>query len=179
MDRAARTYNYLTNRDGVLKYWEDRVAANGRYENLYTIGMRGIHDSKMPGPQTAGTHPALERIFADQRHCWRNMSGPKWSGCPRFSVYKEVLGLYRQGLKVPDDVTIVWPDDNFGYIRELRDRGGAERAGGFGMYYHVSYWGAPLSYLWLCTTPPALIWEEMTKAYDYGARTIWIPTSAT
>ena len=91
-----------------------------------------------------------------------------------FCAYKEVLDLYRQGLKVPDDVTIVWPDDNFGYVRNFASAEERRRAGGFGVYYHISYLGRPLSYLWLCTTPPALIWEEMTKAYEHGADRIWI-----
>jgi hypothetical protein len=91
-----------------------------------------------------------------------------------FAAYKEVLGLYRQGLKVPDDVTIMWPDDNFGYIRNYTSAEERKRAGGFGVYYHLSYLGAPLSYLWLSSIPPALIWEEMSKAYDTGADRIWI-----
>jgi hypothetical protein len=206
-DRAA-DYNYVTNRDGVRKYWEDRVAANGRYENIYTIGMRGIHDSNMQGPKTdAERIRVLEQVFADQRamlaqHVRSTNSQevgrvvpnapsgdtsasqgrrigdnpPYLAGGPpqMFCAYKEVLELYRQGLKVPDDVTIVWPDDNFGYVRNFASAEERKRSGGFGVYYHLSYLGAPLSYLWLCTTPPALVWEEMSKAYDHGAQRIWI-----
>jgi hypothetical protein len=91
-----------------------------------------------------------------------------------FCAYKEVLDLYRQGLRVPDDVTIVWPDDNFGYIRNFATAAERERSGGFGVYYHLSYLGRPLSYLWLSTTPPALVWEELHKAYEQGADRIWI-----
>ena len=174
-DRDA-DYNYLTNRDGVLKYWEERVATNGRYENIYTLGMRGIHDSNMQGPKTDPERiRTLEQIFADQRAVLAAHVRPEVERVPQmFCAYKEVLGLYRQGLKVPDDVTIVWPDDNHGYIRNYATADERKRAGGFGVYYHLSYLGAPLSYLWLYTTPPALVWEEMTKAYDHGARTIWI-----
>jgi hypothetical protein len=75
---------------------------------------------------------------------------------------------------VPDDVTIVWPDDNFGYVRNFASAEEQKRSGGFGIYYHISYLGRPMSYLWLCTTPPALIWEEMNKAYVHGAKKIWI-----
>ncbi len=169
-------YNYVTNREGVLKYWDERVAANGRFENIYTLGMRGIHDS---GIQGARTDPerirVLEQTFADQRALIGKHVRPEVERVPQmFCAYKEVLGLYRQGLKVPDDVTIVWPDDNHGYIRNFANDEERKRAGGFGVYYHLSYLGAPLSYLWLSTTPPALIWEEMSKAYDHGARTIWI-----
>lgn len=161
-------YNYHSNRSGVLDYWKERVATNGGYENLYTLGMRGIHDSGMHGPRTDLERiRLLEQIFADQRALLGQ--APQ-----QFCAYKEVLGLYRLGLKVPDDVTIVWPDDNFGYIRAFADAAERRRRGGFGVYYHLSYLGWPMAYLWLSTTPPALIWEEMSKAYDTGADRIWI-----
>ena len=174
-DRDA-DYNYLTNRDGVLKYWEERVAANGRYENFYTLGMRGIHDSAMQGPKTNPERIAtLEKIFADQRALLAHHVRPDIEHVPQlFCAYKEVLPLYRGGLRVPDDVTVMFPDDNFGYIRDYPAAAERNRAGGFGVYYHLSYLGAPMSYLWLSTTPPALVWEEMTKAYDAGAQTVWI-----
>jgi hypothetical protein len=169
-------YNYIANRDGVRAYWEQRVQENGRFENIYTLGMRGIHDSNMVGPKTDTERIAtLERIFADQRVLIAQHVNPHVDQVPQmFCAYKEVLALYRQGLKVPDDVTIVWPDDNFGYVRNFASAEERKRPGGFGVYYHISYLGAPLSYLWLSTTPPALIWEEMSKAYDHGARKIWI-----
>ncbi len=171
-----KDYNYLTNRDGVLKYWDERVAANGRYENIYTLGMRGIHDSVMQGPKTNPERIAtLEKIFADQRALLAKHVRPDLEHVPQiFCAYKEVLPLYRGGLRVPDDVTVMFPDDNFGYIRDFPAASERNRAGGFGVYYHLSYLGAPMSDLWLSTTPPALVWEEMTKAYDAGARTIWI-----
>ncbi len=166
-------YNYVTNREGVRAYWEQRVKENGRYENIYTLGMRGIHDSGMQGAKTDPERiRVLEQVFADQRALLAKYARP--AAPQMFCAYKEVLELYRGGLHVPDDVTIVWPDDNFGYIRNFASAQERQRRGGFGVYYHLSYLGAPLSYLWLCTTPPALVWEEMTKAYDHGARTIWI-----
>ncbi len=169
-------YNYLANRDGVRAYWEERVASNARYESIFTLGMRGIHDSSMVGPKTDAERIAtLERIFADQRALLAQHVSPAVERVPQiFCAYKEVLDLYRQGLRVPDDVTIVWPDDNFGYIRNFATPAERARSGGFGVYYHVSYLGRPLSYLWLCTTPPALVWEEMRKAYDHGADRLWI-----
>jgi hypothetical protein len=170
-------YNYVANRDGVLAYWEERMRTNGAFENIYTLGMRGIHDSHMVGPKTDAERIAtLEAIFADQRALIAKHANPQVERVPQmFCAYKEVLDLYRQGLRVPDDVTIVWPDDNFGYIRNFATP--AERAarpGGFGVYYHISYLGRPLAYLWLNTTPPALIWEEMHKAWEHGADRIWI-----
>lgn len=169
-------YNYVANRAGVLRYWEERVAANGAHESIYTLGMRGIHDSHMVGPRTDAERIAtLERIFADQRALLARHVDPQVERVPQiFCAYKEVLDLYRQGLRVPEDVTLVWPDDNFGYIRNFAPPAERDRAGGFGVYYHLSYLGRPLSYLWLCTTPPALIWEEMRKAHDHGADRLWI-----
>lgn len=173
---SPESYNYLTNPTGVRKYWDTRVRENGRFENIYTLGMRGIHDSAMVGPNTDPERIAtLERIFADQRKLLAKRVNPDATRVPQaFTPYKEVLGICNAGLRVPADVTLVWPDDNFGYIRHFPTVEEQKRPGGSGVYYHLSYLGHPLSYLWLCTTPPALVWEEMSKAYDHGARTIWI-----
>lgn len=89
-------------------------------------------------------------------------------------LYKEVLNVYRSGLEVPDYVTLMWTDDNHGYIANLSDKDEQKRKGGSGVYYHVSYWGSPHDYLWLCTTSPALINMQMRRAWDYNARKIWI-----
>lgn len=170
------SFDYTRNADGVRRYWGDRVAQNGKYENIYTLGMRGIHDSAIVGPKTQPERiEVLEQIFADQRAMLSRHVNPDATGVPQiFCPYKEVLADYRAGLKVPDDVTIVWPDDNHGYIRYFPTAEELKRTGGFGVYYHASYLGAPLSYLWLDSTPPALIWEEMSKAYDHGVRKFWM-----
>jgi len=169
-------WNYEKNPDGVKAYWEQRVRENGAYENSYTVGMRGIHDNSMPGGSTSADKVAiLQRVIADQRAMLAQYANPKVEQVPQIFVpYKEVLLLYQNGLKVPDDVTLVWPDDNHGYLRQLSNPVEQKRSGGAGVYYHLSYWGKPEDYLWLCTVPPALIWEEMSKAYDYGARTVWV-----
>ena len=169
----AEAYNYATNPGGVLDYWRARVATNGQYENLYTLGMRGIHDSGMVGASDLeGRKALLERIFADQR---KLLAQRGVAGAPQvFTPYKEVLDVYRGGLKVPGDVTLVWPDDNFGYVRQFPDAAERQRAGGSGVYYHLSYLGAPLSYIWLSTTPPALIQQQMGQAWDLGARRLWV-----
>lgn len=169
-------FNYVTNRDGVRGYWEERVRSNAGYESLWTLGMRGIHDSGIVGVSTVPEKVTLlERIFADQRALLAAHVDPDPARVPQmFMPYKEVLDVYRGGLKVPDDVTIIWPDDNFGYIRQFPEAAERARSGGSGVYYHLSYLGAPLSYLWLATTPPALVMEEMTKAWDLGAQQVWI-----
>jgi hypothetical protein len=169
-------YNFVTNPDGVLKYWEQRVQENGKYENVYTLGMRGIHDGAMPGGGTPREKAErLHQIIQDQRAMLARWVNPDVTRVPQiFCPYKEVLELYRLAPDIPDDITLVWPDDNYGYIREFSDARERSRSGGAGVYYHVSYYGRPRDYLWLCSTPPALIAEEMTKAYDYGANKVWI-----
>jgi hypothetical protein len=169
-------YNYLTNPEGVRRYWEERVKENGRYENLYTLGMRGIHDSAIQGPKSSDERVRLlEQIFADQRAMLARHVRPEVARVPQvFVPYKEVLTDYRRGLKVPEDVTVVYTDDNFGYVRSFPSPEESARPGGFGVYYHISYLGRPLSYLWLETTTPALVWEEMSKAYRTGARRFWV-----
>ncbi len=169
----AADFNYLANPTGVAKYWNERVRANVGYESIWTLGMRGIHDSGIVGPTNDdGRRALLERIFADQRAMLA--AAGKRNAPQVFTPYKEVLDVYRGGLKVPADVTLMWPDDNFGYIRHLPDAAERARPGGSGIYYHLSYLGAPLSYLWLSTTPPALIREEMGRAFDAGARQMWV-----
>jgi hypothetical protein len=172
----AENYDYTRNPEGVRKYWDDRVAQNGKYENIYTLGMRGIHDSPIVGPKTQAERiQVLEQIFADQRAMLARHVNADAAKVPQiFCPYKEVLADYRAGLKVPDDVTIVWPDDNHGYIRYFPTAAEMKRKGGFGVYYHVSYLGGPLSYIWLDSTPPALIWEQMSRAFDHGIRKFWM-----
>jgi len=169
-------YNFVTNPDGVLKYWEQRVRENGKFENIYTLGMRGIHDSGMPGGGTEREKAArLQTIIADQRDMLARDVNANVASVPQiFCPYKEVLPLYRLMPDIPGDITLVWPDDNYGYVRQFSNARERARSGGAGVYYHVSYWGAPRDYLWLCSTPPALIAEEMTKAFDYGANKVWI-----
>ena len=167
-------YNYATNAEQVRAYWAERLKANGRYENLYTLGMRGIHDSGMQGGGTVAEKQALlNRLLADQRELIRQHVGDPAQTPQVFVPYKEVLPLL-PGLALPDDVTLVWPDDNFGYLRQFPDAAQAKRSGGSGVYYHLSYLGAPLSYLWLDTTPPALVAEEMGRAFDAGVQRLWV-----
>lgn len=166
-------FDYVKNADGVRDYWRARVDTNAKYESVWTLGMRGIHDSGMVGPTTTEERRVLlEKIFTDQRCLLTKAGVPQ---APQvFTPYKEVLDIYRAGLRVPDNVTLMWPNDNFGYIRQFPNAAERKRAGGSGVYYHLSYLGAPLAYLWLSTTPPALIREEMSRAWDLGARQMWV-----
>jgi hypothetical protein len=169
-------WNYQTNSAAMNTYWDKRLVENGKYENFYTVGLRGVHDSGLEAKGTPEVKAKLvEDVMAEQRKLLAERVNPDVTKIPQVIwVYKESLDLYRVGMKVPDDVTLGWTDDNYGYIRELPDAAEQKRAGGSGIYYHVSYWGAPHDYLWLCSEPPALIQEEMTKAYDHNARKYWV-----
>ena len=170
-------YNYMTNKEGVQRYWAERLQETGRYENIYTIGMRGIHDGAMEGvgrnlnEQTA----ALQQVIDDQRVMLSKYVSKHVEQIPQqFVPYKEVLQVMENGLSVPDDVMLTWCDDNYGYMTRLSDSLQQKRQGGAGVYYHLSYWGRPHDYLWLSTTQPGLIYNEMREAYDHNARRMWI-----
>jgi hypothetical protein len=169
-------WRYDTNREQIYRYWEDRVKQAVSFESVFTVGMRGIHDSGIPGPRTLPDKvKLLEQVIADQRRLLaRYFDDPVQEVAQIFCPYKEVLSVYRAGMKLPDDVTIVWADDNHGYIRQLSTPTEQLRSGGSGVYYHLSYWGAPQDYLWLSSTSPSQISFEMTKAYAYGARRLWV-----
>jgi hypothetical protein len=171
-------WDWCTNSAKITEYWTDRVKVNAPYENIYTMGMRGIHDSGMPCSGATDVQKAQamsEEIFPAQRQMLADWVNPDTSKVPQiFCPYKEVLGLYNLDMQVPDDITLVWPDDNYGYIRRLSNSAEQDRSGRSGVYFHFSYLGPPNDYLWLCSTPPALIWEEMKKAYDYGADRVWV-----
>lgn len=169
-------FNYVTNRDNVYKYWEDRVKESKNVDAIYTIGMRGVHDSKMEGVKTNKEGAELlTHIIADQRKLFETHINRDATKVPQaFTIYKEVLDLYKEGLQVPDDVTLVWTDDNYGYIRRLSNPEEQKRIGGGGVYYHASYWGRPHDYLWVDSVHPALIREEMMKAYQANCKEIWI-----
>jgi len=169
-------WNYATNREKVVTYWEERVRANAAYESIYTMGMRGIHDGAMPGGGTLDEKARrLGEIIADQRSILSQSINLDATQVPQmFCPYKEVLPIYRRGVKIPDDVTLVWADDNHGYLRQLPNPEERKRSGGSGIYYHLSYWGAPADYLWLSSISPAQISTEMTKAWQLGADRIWV-----
>lgn len=171
-------YNYFTNKTQVDKYWQDRLdeLKLAQNETIMTLGMRGVHDSKMEGAKDLKESiEMVEKIMVNQREMLSNTFQKPLSSIPQaFVPYKEVLELYDNGLKVPSDITLVWPDDNYGYIRRLSNEEEQKRVGGSGVYYHISYWGRPHDYLWLSTMQPGLIWYEMTKAYQNGANKMWI-----
>ena len=169
-------FNYRTNREGVQKYWIERLQeVRKSKDNMFTIGMRGIHDSSMEGYKTEQEKfEGLQQVIDDQQLLLRKYVGDPSKLIQMFVPYKEVLQLYEMGLKVPDYVTLMWCDDNYGYMTRLSDEREQLRQGGGGVYYHLSYWGRPHDYLWLTTTQPGLIYNEMRQAYDHNVRKLWI-----
>ena len=169
-------YNYITNRDAVKRYWAERLKEVKGSEEFFTIGMRGIHDGAMEGVKTPEEKlNGLQQVIDDQRELIRKYYSKDVEKVPQvFIPYKEVLEIYESGLRVPDDVTLMWCDDNYGYLTRLPDAEQQKRKGGGGVYYHLSYWGRPHDYLWLTTTQPGLIYTEMKAAYDHNCRKLWI-----
>lgn len=177
------------NRDVIRQYWRESIQMNKDYEVCYTIGMRGVHDygfstKKIDEDEAASGRQKeearirlLERIMADQRDMLKEELGPHEieETLQSFIPYKEVLDLYDKGLRVPDDVTLIWVNDNFGYVRRYPNAEERARSGGHGLYYHVSYWAAPdMSYLFFNSIPLAHITHELYKAYQEGIRKMWV-----
>lgn len=174
--KVSGEYDYVHNRDSVLKFWEERTRELVSSDNIYTLGIRGVHDGKMQGANTVQEQKAaITNILKDQREMIKEIVNPDVEKVPQvFIPYKEVLDVYNAGLKVPEDVSLMWCDDNYGYIRHFPDSVERNRKGGNGVYYHISYWGRPHDYLWLSTTSPAQIHYQMKLAYDKGAKDMWI-----
>lgn len=174
--RGKGKYDYVNNSQSVYQFWEDRVKEVAGQEILYTLGMRGVHDSKMLGAKTIEEQKAVTgRVLADQRGLIEKYVNKDVTQVPQvFIPYKEVLDIYHAGLQVPEDVTLMWCDDNYGYIRHFPSAEERARKGGNGVYYHVSYWGRPHDHLWLSTMSPSLIYQQMKLAYDEGIQKMWI-----
>lgn len=176
--RGEGRYDFINNRDKVVDFWRERVEDVADQEIVYTLGMRGVHDGPMEGVNSSdykGQKDALVEVLETQRSLLKECVDSNLSSVPQvFIPYKEVLLAYNEGLDVPDDVTLMWCDDNYGYIRHFPTEEERLRAGGNGVYYHVSYWGRPHDYLWLGTFSPALLQQQMGYAYDRGIDRMWV-----
>lgn len=169
-------WDYNTNKDKINEVLSKRIEENCAYENVYTLALRGLHDAAMGvGVPIKEKVKMLGSALLDQRNILASHIKKPIETVPQaFTPYKEVLEIYSNGLELPDDVTIIWPDDNYGYLKRLSGINEQKRSGRAGVYYHVSYLGVPHSYLWFSTTPPALMYEELRKAYDTTADRIWL-----
>ncbi|MCM1178171.1 MAG: glycosyl hydrolase 115 family protein [Bacteroidales bacterium] len=174
--RTMGPWNYDANKEGINRVLTERVRETAMYENVYPLALRGLHDAVMAdGIPMKDKVRMLSEALNDQRTIISaNVDAPLEDVPQAFTPYKEVLEIYSSGLELPDDVTIVWPDDNYGYMKRLSGTREQGRSGRSGVYYHVSYLGVPHSYLWFSTTHPALMYEELRKAYDTGADRFWL-----
>jgi len=165
-------WDYSANSDALGKFWDQGIERNKKYESIVTLGMRG--DGDLPMSESANV-ALLEKIVNEQRKILANRIRQDVSAVPQdWALYKEVQEYYEKGMRVPDDVTLLWCDDNWGNIRRLPTEEERKRPGGAGVYYHFDYVGDPRSYKWLNTIPITKVWEQMTLSYEYGADRIWI-----
>jgi len=165
-------WNYAANEKVLREFWEQGARGIGDREVTVTVGMRGDGDM----PMTAETNTVLlERIIRDQREILARVAGYDPATIPQlWAIYKEVQDYYDRGMQVPDDITLLLCDDNWGNIRRLPEPGAKRRAGGYGIYYHFDYVGDPRNYKWLNTSPLPRAWEQMHLAYRSGVDRIWI-----
>lgn len=172
---GAGPWDYSKNADVLKAFWTEGVHRNKDYESIVTIGMRGDGDMPMAGPSMEANVKLLEQIVADQRKIIAEQINPDVTKVPQlWALYKEVQGYYEKGMRVPDDVTLLWCDDNWGNNRRLPTPEERKRSGGAGIYYHFDYVGGPRNYKWIDTNPIPKIWEQMNLALRYGADRIWI-----
>lgn len=165
-------WNFDTHSKELIDFWTEGIERNKPFENIVTIAMRGKIDTPMS--ETANI-ALLEKIVAAQRKIIAEHVNPDVSKVPQlWCLYKEVQEYYEKGMRVPDDVTLLWSDDNWGDIRRLPTPEERKRSGGAGVYYHFDYVGDPRNYKWLNTNPIPKVWEQMHTAYAYGADRIWI-----
>ena len=165
-------WNYDQNPEQLRTFWESGLSRVADIEQIITVGMRGDGDE----PMTEGTATALlEKIVKDQREIISKVTKKPAAQTPQlWALYKEVQEYYDKGMRVPDDVTLLLCDDNWGNIRKLPALNEAPRTGGYGIYYHFDYVGGPRNYKWINTNPIQKIWEQMNLAYKYNANQIWI-----
>lgn len=179
------------NREILKEYWRESVEQNKDYEVSYTMGMRGIHDSGFhtkaidadsslnEEEKKKAKVSLLGQVILDQRQILLEVLGEKKGkeALQTFIPYKEVLDLYNNGLSLPDDITLIWANDNYGHMRRYPNESERKRSGGSGLYFHSSYWAAPktaMSYLFINSIPLAHTGNELKKSYESGIRKIWV-----
>jgi hypothetical protein len=168
-------WNWTRHSDTLAKFWREGIRRNRKFESIITIGLRGADDTEMgPGGPQANIDK-LEKIVSIQRNILAEELNQDVTKIPQlWCLYKEVLDYYNAGMRVPDDVTLLWAEDNWGNLRRVPTAAERNRAGGAGIYYHFDYHGGPRSYQWINTNPIPKIWDQMSLAKQYGADRIWI-----
>ena len=165
-------WNYENNKENLKKFWSEGIERMGDNESIVTIAMRGDGDEAMSEETVI---PLLETIVKDQRLIIEEVTGKPASETPQvWALYKEVQEYYDKGMRVPDDVTLLLCDDNWGNVRVLPQANAKKQVGGYGMYYHFDFVGGPRNYKWLNTTQIERVWEQMWLTYQYGVDKIWL-----
>jgi hypothetical protein len=164
-------WNYDSNAVKLKAFWRSGME-RAYNEKIVTVGMRGDGDEPMSNETATAL---LEKIVRDQRGIIADVTGKPANETPQlWALYKEVQDYYDKGMSVPDDITLLLCDDNWGNIRKLPKANERTRKGGYGIYYHFDYVGGPRNYKWLNTNPLPRIWEQMHLAWEYNVRQIWI-----
>jgi len=170
--RGTGTWDYKQNSQGLQKFWTFGIERAKNWETIVTVGMRGDGDEPM---SESANISLLETIVKDQRKIIEKVTGKKARETPQvWALYKEVQEYYDKGMQVPEDITLLLCDDNWGNIRKLPNLNEKPRSGGYGMYYHFDYVGGPRNSKWININPIPRIWEQMNLTYEYGVRKMWI-----
>lgn len=165
-------WNYQTNAPVLRDFWKSGMERMKAYETLVTVGMRGDGDEPMSEENNIAL---LEEIIGDQRGIIAEVTGKEAAETPQvWALYKEVQDYYDKGMRVPDDVTLLLCDDNWGNVRKLPMPDEPQRSGGYGMYYHFDYVGGPRNYKWINVTQVQRLWEQMNLTYSHGVDRIWV-----
>ncbi|WEG11097.1 glycosyl hydrolase 115 family protein [Pullulanibacillus sp. KACC 23026] len=178
-------WNFITNREGIIKFWEDGLKRSGQFENVITVGMRGEQDTSIMGKEAtlADNIELLREVIKTQNQLIKEHVNPDLSEVPRMlALYKEVEPFFYGDEETPglmnseelEDVILMLCDDNHGNLRTLPTEEMRSHKGGYGMYYHFDYHGGPISYEWINSSYLPKIWEQMSMAYDFGVRDLWI-----
>jgi hypothetical protein len=173
--RTIGSWNYSKNPDILEEFWRNGIRRNKNFESIVTIGLRGANDTPMAPGGPEANKSLLEKIVKVQRKILAEEMNADVTKIPQlWCLYKEVQDFYNAGMRVPDDVTLLWAEDNWGNVRRLPTADERKRSGGAGIYYHFDYHGGPRSYQWINTNPTPKIWDQMSLAKQYGADRIWI-----
>ncbi|KAI5807046.1 hypothetical protein EDC01DRAFT_742895 [Geopyxis carbonaria] len=165
------SWDWEKNKEKIYKFFEGGAERAKDYESYFTMGMRGDSDSGLSGDNPMAI---MRDVIDSQREIITKVYGNATAVRQVWALYKEVLALYEQGLEVPDDITLLFADDNFGNIRRLPTKEELKRAGGTGIYYHIEYVGVPRSYKWLNTNSLDKIWNQLNTAWIRGVDQIWV-----
>ena len=169
------SWNYAKYPDIVEAFWREGIRRNKNYESIVTIGLRGADDTPMAPGGPEANMALLEKIVGIQRNILTEEMKREVTKIPQlWCLYKEVQEFYEAGMRVPEDITLLWAEDNWGNVRRLPTAEERSRSGGAGIYYHFDYHGGPRSYQWINTNPVSKIWDQMSLAKQYGADKIWI-----